>query len=528
MLEFRRVFPVLLGWCVGFWSVGFWSVGFWGAGDAAVYAQVERLELGKRLQRFELAWQDSAAERQAASAGPMQEAVSSFFSLRLLRAAEKLDEAWWTLSGAEPSLVQRGVGSHRVAPGSLIGDPLQDRLAVRLQLFYEVPSAELSGRVRFWLTPRSTALPISGRHETLPQIGASVEADWAAAVAGVELDVQGVPEGDYWVQAEYTDGGETFRLLPGGWSRVAEFDRRVAALKEAATAGDPGGRAEAGGWWRASLVDQARLLQGMAGGEVQEIDYPAYGLLRQGERMVEDPAGAAQTIRRLAGQGDVWLTLAEGRRKVPVRLGGPAAPRDSAGAGAEAGREADSGAAKDDSAAETPLPVLILFHGAGGSENMFFETYGGGGAVASGLERGWLVVATRQNLTGLSLDLAQILTALETLYPLDRSQVFLLGHSMGAGQVATQVGLHPQVPRAVAAIGGGGRPRRWEEAAAVPWFIAAGSLDFGKSGAVSLSRGLERAGGQAIVYREYPAVEHLVIVQAALQDAFHFFDRQRQ
>jgi pimeloyl-ACP methyl ester carboxylesterase len=522
MLEFRRVFPVLLGWCVGFWSVG-----FWGAGDAAVHAQVERLELGKRLQRFELAWQDSGPERQAASAGPMQEAVSSFFSLRLLRAAEKLDEAWWALSGAEPSQSQRAVGSHRVAPGSLIGDGLHDRLAVRLQPFYEAPADEVSGRVRFWLTPRSTALPISDRHETLPQIGPAVEADWAAAVAGVELDVQGLPEGDYWVQAEYTSPDETFRLLPSGWSRVAEFERRVAALKEAA-ATNQDGSPEREAWWRASLVDQARLLQAMAEGDVQEIDYPAYGLLRQGERMVEDSAGAAQAIRRWAGQGDVWLTLAEGRRKVPVRLRGPASPRDPGRAGAEAGQEADSGTVGGESAAETPLPVLILFHGAGGSENMFFETYGGGGAVAAGLERGWLVVATRQNLTGLSLDLAQILTALETIYPLDRSQVFLLGHSMGAGQVATQVGLHPQVPRAVAAIGGGGRPRRWEEAAAVPWFIAAGSLDFGKSGAVNLSRGLERAGGRAIVYREYPGVEHMVIVQAALEETFRFFDQQRQ
>lgn len=201
----------------------------------------------------------------------------------------------------------------------------------------------------------------------------------------------------------------------------------------------------------------------------------------------------------------MWLTVAQGRKKVPLRIRTPA---------------------NIDPAA--PLGVLMLFHGAGGSENMFFETYGAGGAVAAGLQRGWLVVATRQGLTGMSLDAKQILEALQPIFPIDHDQVYFMGHSMGAGQVATQVGLHPTLPRAVAAIGGGGRPRQIEAAAGLPWFIAAGSLDFGKSGAKSLSQSLQRSGGKQIVYREYPNVEHMVIVQAALPDAFEFFDQAKK
>ncbi len=44
--------------------------------------------------------------------------------------------------------------------------------------------------------------------------------------------------------------------------------------------------------------------------------------------------------------------------------------------------------------------VLFAFHGAGGSENMFFETYGAGRLVELAAARGWIVVAPRQSLMG--------------------------------------------------------------------------------------------------------------------------------
>jgi predicted esterase len=259
----------------------------------------------------------------------------------------------------------------------------------------------------------------------------------------------------------------------------------------------------------ASLGDSVALLRSMQAGTVQEIDYPAARRLRFCEAMLKthhasqptaEGSQLANCIVTEASETDVWLSLAIGRKNVPVRL---RAPREVA----------------------APLPVLFLFHGAGGSENMFFETYGAGRAVEEGLKRGWLVVAPRQGLFGLSLDVKAMLDVLDGLFEIDRSQVFLIGHSMGAGQVIRQAGLHPQLPLAAVALGGGGRPRQPEAMKDITWFVGAGEQDFGRSGAQQLHKSLTAAKVTS-TYRDYPDVEHMVIVQAAIDDVFQFLDAQ--
>jgi len=464
--------------------------------SGVAWGQLERLELGKRLQRFELAWEQAPAEVRVASTPLMQQAVSSFFSLRLRQAAEKLDQAWWLTTQQRPDPWEQAVSAHRIVLDSLVVSTSQDQLLVRLEPFYQAgqgPAAEAEVRFRIVAAPkvRAAQLPVAAEEPEWTAVSR-----WSEATAGVPLPLASLPQGDYWVQAQVVEEARQFDCLPAGWSRIERVEQRLQALRDF-TADRQSPWPD---WLRETVVDHSRLLTRLIQGDVQEIDYPAHQILRFCEDLMADPAEGATLCRQTAQRQDLWMTVAQGRRKVALRIRSPEI------------KEGDR------------LPVLVLFHGAGGSENMFFETYGAGGAVQAGLERGWLVVAVRQSLTGMSLDVAQILEHLEEIYPIDRSRLFLLGHSMGAGQVATQVGRHPDLPVAVAAIGGGGRPRNLEAAAQVPWFIAAGALDFGRGGAVGLSRSLQRAGGTQVVYREYPDVEHLVIVQAALTAAFEFFD----
>lgn len=522
--------------------------------DGLAHGQVERNELGKRLQRFELQWDQASAAARVAAAAPMQDAVSSFFSLRLQRAAQGLDAAYWQALGTEPSPANQSILAHRLAVEPLVvghsatitatrdsdnptGEPLPATtthpLKLKLTAFYPAEPVPASAQVEFTLVPRGNGIAIQ-RLAPAPSPLPPLNCTWAAAESGLEWDVTAVPDGDYEVHTRVTCDGETLTLLPTGWSRVAGWNDRLAALeKDLERWSDPGPDVPPTPTWIVATVkDYRRVLDGLSQGEVPEIDYPAYRLLQDGEALLAalataptaatpdvaggSPAGSPSETpavgrdpvtlwRERATQADLWMTVAQGRRRVPLRLRSPA------------GWDR-----------QTALPILILFHGAGGSENMFFETYGAGGAVQAGLDRGWLVVATRQALTGLSLDAAQILDELGQIFPLDRQRVYYLGHSMGAGQVATQVGQHPELPLAVAAIGGGGRPRNLAAAARVPWYVAAGSLDFGKSGARSLSQSLQRAGGQQITYQEFPDVEHMVIVQAALAEAFEFFDKQKK
>jgi pimeloyl-ACP methyl ester carboxylesterase len=495
---------------------GWSSLVFWlAAGPVA--AQFERSELGKRLQRFEVQWQQAVAEARAASAQPMQQAVSSFFSLRMERALEKLDEAWCSAAGREPSAWHAAVAAHRITLEPLVVAASAAELSVKFEPAYRVPvAASVEAEVEFLISraprARTAAIhPPNQQKNPVPAVPADTDAltplrtcSWREAIAGVKLPIGDLAEGDYLVHARMTEGEQCFELLPSGWSRIREPGERTQAIQDAA--GDL--QHEMPAWLRATLADHARLLRRLTAGQLQEIDYPAHQILRLCEQAVADPDEAAKLFFERARCEDLWMTAARQGRQVPLRIRCPSGPLDLPLRGCVFSQ---------------PLPVLLLFHGAGGSENMFFETYGAGGAVAAGLERNWLVVATRQGWTGLSLDAAQLLDQLEELFPIDRSKVLLMGHSMGAGQVATQVGLHPRLPRAVAALGGG-RPRNPESVASLPWFVAAGSLDFGRSGAVSLSQNLKRAGGQRVVYREYPDVEHMVIVQAALPDVFDFFD----
>ena len=178
----------------------------------------------------------------------------------------------------------------------------------------------------------------------------------------------------------------------------------------------------------------------------------------------------------------------------------------------------------DVSAPKKKLPVLIALHGAGGSENMFFQTYGAGRLVDLGKERGWLVVSPRQTMTGLGLDVPQMLEALAEHLPVDPQRVMLIGHSMGAAQAMSQVSKHPESVSMVAALGGGGAVRDTEPLRKIPFYVAAGERDFGKPRAKALSQQLQRIGA-SVEYGEFTDVEHMVIVQAALDDVFAFFDR---
>jgi predicted peptidase len=171
-----------------------------------------------------------------------------------------------------------------------------------------------------------------------------------------------------------------------------------------------------------------------------------------------------------------------------------------------------------------PLPLVIALHGAGGSENMFFETYGAGAIAKLCEQRGWLLVSPRG--TGMKPErVAELIDAMDKLYPVDRARVFVVGHSMGGGQTAAAANLTPEKFAAVAVLGGGGAVRNTtDDFKKLPFFIGIGTEDFALRGAKTLNEGLQKAEVKTINYREYADIEHLTIVQVALRDVFAFFD----
>jgi len=454
-------------------------------------AQVERSELGKRLRRFEEAWQIADDSLRSQSTPLMQAAVQSFFSFNLKAAGAKLDEAWFAVRSPQgASDWERDIIPLSVQISPLVCDTEHAEVRCYLRPFYESPSdGPRSSLVRLSIVSRDAA------------ILSEQEFSWEEATGdnGISLRMKELPAGDYRVQVNVIHETESVALLPAMTSRVNDLEQRLTRLEEQFRNREQF-RSDS---IRATVGNQVSQLRSVVDDQVPEADVPADQLLSTCESIFEQQSNPRETLLRLASERDLWLSLAKGRLEVPIRLRAPATAPPPGGS----------------------FPVLMLFHGAGGSENMFFETYGAGEAVREGLKRGWLVIAPRQSLLGISLDCAQMLDSLAELFPIDRENVFLLGHSMGAAQVVRQVGLHPELPRAAAALGGGSRPRQAERMSEVPWFIAAGELDFGRSGANGLSKALQQKGAKRVLYKEYPNVEHMVIVQAALPDVFAFFDQ---
>ena len=449
-------------------------------------AETPRAELGKRLRRFEIAWQEADAPRRAAAVEPMTAAVRSFFTLELQAAARHLDGAWFTVrSGEAPDPTERAAIATAVTATPVLADTTAETLAVTFATFYETEQDAAGG------APARLRLSIvDGAGETRAQrLG-----DWAETGGTIQWQTGPLPAGDLTLVVEWLDGPQPIEIARIGLSRVERLRERLDALAAAANTWPEATPPTV----RATVAALLPLFNSLADGRGQETDFPAARLLRFVEGLRAGAPLQADTIREAARSGDLWLTLSTGRGEVPVRL---RAPADATG----------------------PLPVLFLHHGAGGSENMFFDTCGAGRAATLGIERGWLVVAPRQGLFGLALDVEEMLELLGDSFEIDSSRVFLVGHSMGAGQVAKQVGLHPETVAAAVALGGGAAAPAGEKAKQVPWLVAAGAADFGRPGAAALAKRLE-AGGAAVDFREYPDVEHMVIVQAALDDVFRFLD----
>lgn len=460
-----------------------WWVGAVVAATAClpVAAETPRAELGKRLRRFELAWQEADGPQRAAAVPPMTAAVRSFFSMALPDAARRLDEAWYVVRGDAPGAAEREAVAVAVTVTPLLADTAADALSLTFAPCYDAPvSGDDDSSLRL-VVENATGAVLAER------LG-----PWSDAQGALSWACGGLPEGDHTLVVERVAGPRRHAVARIGISRARDLHARLDRITTAAETAD-----DSTPTVRATLDALAGLLAALADSDGQETDYPAARLLQCAEALAAD--GSAAAIARAAVAGDLWLTLSDGRGGVPVRLRAP-------------------------EALDGPLPVLVLFHGAGGSENMFFETCGAGRAVTLGRERGWLVVAPRQGLFGMSLDLPAMLDALEQSFPIDRSRVFLVGHSMGAGQVSRQVAAAPDAVAAAVALGGGAGAPVGEAARGVPWFVGAGEADFGRRGAEALATRLA-AGGVRVEQREYPAVEHMVVVQAALDDVFAFLDR---
>ncbi len=164
-----------------------------------------------------------------------------------------------------------------------------------------------------------------------------------------------------------------------------------------------------------------------------------------------------------------------------------------------------------------PKAVVIALHGAGGSENMFFEAYGAGLGVREAERRGWAFISPASKANSVKASLAW----LKSEFNIEGLPVFVMGHSMGGG-IAIQT--DPDLVKAIALFGPAGNTIP-EEMLRKPIFLGYGEKEMSilMSGIGRMSEQLKGSASHEV--RAYPRCEHLMIVADALPDAFEFFER---
>ncbi|HZT80638.1 MAG TPA: alpha/beta hydrolase-fold protein [Gemmataceae bacterium] len=442
-----------------------------------------RFGVGQKLRRFETAYdeQTDPAARQRALA-KLRPITVLFFSGKLDEVARTLDQARFALrSDREPEPAAQWAESLWARPATRLLDAKEAELAVTVEPFYKVkagPPKDAKVRLTLGLRGEKPQRTAEQPVEKLP--------------LEVKVPVKGLAEGDYQLAAEVLAGDKVLARTEQAVSVAANLDERLAKLRKAVEA-LPAEPATAD---KLTLRERVKLLTGLRRKEMPETVYPAAKLLAEAEAVAE---GRERYGHKRPGQ--FWLTLPAGKEVVHVRLLAPEA--------AKSGK---------------PLPLVLALHGAGGSENLFFDGYGRGAAVKQCEQRGWLLVAPRSAGLFRGPRLPELIDEVAKLYPVDRKSVFVMGHSMGAGQAVTAAGQAPEKFAAVAALGGGGQVKASDGLKAVPFFVGVGSEDFAAGGARQLSAALKRADVKKVEFKEYKGVEHLVVVQEAMKDVFAFFD----
>jgi pimeloyl-ACP methyl ester carboxylesterase len=458
-------------------------------GPAELDAGTWRYETGRRMRAMERAFAAASEERRAAAVETVDGSVALFFKADMAGVARELDAARRLLGGGdgEPTELERATDALAILPSARLVARGTERLELRFAPLY----GETDVLERATITLR-TADRGTGAERFVARVGEGVGAPFG-------LDLDGWSANRFLLRGELEVDGESVPLAPLRFEIVADLSARLAALKE-----QVGRRSKLADTIGAHTAYQyLGLLEDLVDGKTLETDYPAGDLLERAEFLVNaqaqhDGAGEPSAVARWIGTaGERWLTLPLAKGTSNVRLFVPS--------GIEPGAR---------------VPLVLALHGAGGSQNLFFDGYGDGLAVDLARERGWILVAPQVGFLGCPA--AEIVDALAAHVPIDTDRVFVVGHSMGAAATIGAAAKTPDRFRAIAALGGGGDAT--QAVAAIPVYLAAGASDFGKRGVDALAARLEGFGAANLVHRTYENTEHLLIVQRALPDVFAFFD----
>jgi len=476
----KRRLPLILG-LVGLALVGTMPAAQSGQAPSGPIRFAEgRYELGRRTRALERAWmQCQDQERRAAAIPRVQTAVLAFFSGNTGAVAQALDETSATLSNQSLEAADRWAMALSVTPVRALLDMRETACEVIINTLYEVnaPRPDLV-----------LALKV-GRQATNIRLSAQTPLPHRVRVSCEPLRQEVDTSLDIVVGTADVPARRSWRI---GLGRARDPDRRLAALQTAAAELTKTPPPDALAVDMATLSVRLTMLKALRESAPAETDVPGVHLLQDTEAMVQQLRAKPSTSTLAGRQGELFLGVPTAKGVLPVRV--LAAP-------------------------EAPV-VVVAFHGAGGSENMFFDSYGDGEIVRLCRARGWALICPR--VTSPLDDYGHVIERLPALIAPKATHLFLVGHSLGAATtlfVATKyadrlTGIAPISGRAIGSLA----PLK-----GLPTFVSTGTKDFSRPGSEQLAERL-RAQGTPTTFKLYEA-EHLLVVPDALPDIFAWMDK---
>lgn len=199
--------------------------------------------------------------------------------------------------------------------------------------------------------------------------------------------------------------------------------------------------------------------------------------------------------------------------------------------------------------AAKPAPLIIALHGLGGTEDSMFDQYSRRVPTLAE-QHGYLVAAplgfrpdgfygstvvsgsdpAARRLPELSeADVMAVLRRMREHYTVDKSRIYLMGHSMGAIGTWALAAKHPDIWAALGPISGLGSPAMMAKMKHIPQFVVHGDNDptVNVNGSRTMVNELKKLGG-VVTYIEVPGGNHTDIAVPNLAPMFEFFNAHRK
>lgn len=472
----------------------------------AASGQAGRYQLGKQVIAFEEAFEAicSDSEERAKPLGDLQKAVRLFFALSLPEAERAIDQSRLSLLSKEDRQAVAAVAGLRLK--------IAERWVEIQSSGDQPPTVELSlveayesGDDSF---PKSLSLAIDlfrfddKAWKNVSSIGANQDNSARETFSIPDGTWKGsltLPgEGDFVLRPTLSVGEKQLALPWYIVSATRNRDQRLEKILDQSKEAQAQGRSSwKSNWFGATLKLNAAILRSTARNSLLETDYPVHQILQWLEKGIT-AEGRDEILQDREGPKQLWLDLSDAGRSGVVRLQVPSSVSEN-----------------------SKLPVIVAYHGAGGSENMFFDAYGAGRLAQLADDNGYLLVTPRQPLMGVVLPLPALLNKLDVVAPIDRDRIVVMGHSMGAGQAISQLDRSPGIAQAAVILGGGravAKPDAWK---GMRTYAAGGDKDFGLGGVQAFAKSMKSA-GITNEFEIFDNTEHLGIVQVAWDNIFRW------